>query len=59
VSCLDALVSQPKRDDGDIDTGLEQVHRSRMSNQVGRYTLAPQAGLADSGGRRCLFYFSR
>ena len=46
VRGLKALVSKPKRDDGAVDTSLQEVHRSRVAHDMGRDLLAAKAETA-------------
>jgi hypothetical protein len=40
---LDALMTEPKCNDGDVHTRLKKVHGCGMSNEVGAYGLVGQA----------------
>ena len=50
--CLRALVSQPDRDHGDIDPGLEQMHRRRVPQACGAKSAAPSAWCKFSAAAR-------
>ncbi len=40
---FDAFMSEPKRDNRDINSGLKQMHRGRVTKNVGRDVFLPQA----------------
>src|SRR5271156_1178475 len=44
ICSLDALMSQPQRDHGDVDARLKQRHRRTMPNHVWRHSLLLQSG---------------
>ena len=46
VGGLDALVSEPERDDGDVHSCIKQRHSGSMSDRVRRDALLPQTGTA-------------
>ena len=39
------LVTEPERDDRDVDTGLEEVHRGRVAHAMRRNAQCFQAGM--------------
>ena len=43
------LVSEPKRDDSDIDASLQKVHRKRMANHVRENAALRQLGISLTG----------